>query len=590
MILDFIRRKTKTFLYILVPPIIIAFVAWGTMGPGDQAPERTLIEIGKDKISYDQFLTHYYNLRQRARDNFGENMTPEIEKMLNLKQQALDSMIREALLGREIERLKLAASDEEALDSLKRYPEFQTDGKFDAAKWNAAIGNPNIPWGSVAEQAKQSIKMQKLVAMVQSAARVTEDEVGEEFKRRNEKVEVEFITLRAGEIGKDIALSDEEVAAFYEEHKEEYAVPAKVKLSYVEIVKEPSRSDHEEAEEHCIGILERVKAGDDFAELAEYYSDDDATRAKGGDLGFFKKGRMTPEFEEVAFSLQPGQISDVVKTKFGYHIIKVEETKGAGEDKEVHALHILVKVEPTEDTLIDLKEKAVLLAIDATDSTLKDAAEANEMALSTTPAFSENNSFIPGIGLVSEISETLPGLREGKASDVIEGENAFYLVEVVERIPERIQELSEVEETVEAAARADRALTLAKARAEEIVAEINENGTALADVDGAPEPQQTEPFTRAGAAPGLPYVAGMRNAIFDLSEGAADGPFVSGDSVCVVVSKGKTEADPEEYEEQKDSIREEILSQRQRQIFSDYFDNLRENAGVVINENLFESV
>jgi hypothetical protein len=143
---------------------------------------------------------------------------------------------------------------------------------------------------------------------------------------------------------------------------------------------------------------------------------------------------------------------------------------------------------------------------------------------------------------------------------------------------------------VEAAARADRALTLAKARAEEIMAEVNENGTALADIDGAPEPQRTEPFTRGGAAPELPYVGGMRSAIFDLSEGAAGGPFVSGDSVSVVVSKGKSEADPKEYEEQKDSIREEILSQRQRQIFSDYFENLRENAGVVIDEDMFEDV
>ena len=594
MLLEYMRKHTKRFLYVTVPLIIASFVLWGTVAdPGSQAPEETLIEIGGDKISLQQFRDHYYNIRQRARENFGDNMTPEIEKMLNLKQQALDGMIREALLGREVERLELTASDEEVQDSLKGYPEFQTDGRFDAAKWNATISRPDINWGGVAERERRAIKVEKLVEMIQSAARMTEDEVREEFRRRNEKVEVEFVTLRTREFGKDIEVSDEEVASFYEEHKEEYVVPAKVKLSYVEIEKEPSLADHEDALEHCRRILERVRAGDDFAELAEYYSDDAMTRSKGGDLGFLQKRRMAmvldKECADAAFSLLPSQISDVIKTKDGYRIIKVEETKGEGEDKEVRALHIFVKVEPTEDTLIDLKEKAMVLAIEATNSTLEDAAEANGLTYSMTLPFSENSSVIPGIGLVSEITETLPGLREGKSSDVIEGDRAFYIIEVAERIPERIQELSEVEQRVKAVAGAERSLNLAKAKAEEIVAEINENGIALADVDGIPEPQQTEPFARNGAAPGLPYVGGMRNAIFELSAGDADGPFVSGDSVYVVVSKGKTEADPKEYEEQKDSIREEILSQRKQQIFSDYFKNLRENTGVIIDKDLFET-
>ena len=97
MLLDFMRRKTKTFLYLLVPPIIIAFVAWGTTADFSGPPEQTLVEIGKTKISNRAFLDHYQMIRQAAVENLGGNLTPEIEEMLNLKQQAIDNLIQKTL-------------------------------------------------------------------------------------------------------------------------------------------------------------------------------------------------------------------------------------------------------------------------------------------------------------------------------------------------------------------------------------------------------------------------------------------------------------------------------------------------------------
>ena len=588
MLLDYMRKNTKRFLYLLVPPIIIAFVLWGTASDFGGPPEQALVEIGKTKITQREFLDHYQLVRQTAVENFGGNLTPEIEEMLNLKQQAIDDLIQKTLLEQEMARLNIVVSNTEVQDAIKRYPEFQTDGKFDPAKWNAMIANPNINWALVTEREKQSLKTRKIVDMIQSAARVTEEEVKDKYKQDNEKVEIEFVSLKASELTDDAEVSDEEISAFYEENKEDFAVPAKVVLSYVEIKKEPSQADYDDAEKHCRGILERIKAGDDFAELAEYYSDDADTRANGGDRGFLQERRLEKEYTEVASSMEPGQVSDVVQTELGFHIIKFEDTKGEGEEKRLRTRHILVKAEPSDFTLTSLGETAVKLAVAAIGSTLEKAAEDNGLSVSTTPEFSENSSVIPGIGLVSEIAEILPGLREGKASDMIETEKAYYVIQVSKRIPERIYELSEIEERIKAAATAQKALTLVKTKAEEIVAEINDNGTSLADIDGVSEPQQAE-FTRRGYAPEVPLVGGSANAIFDLPEGKAANPFVSGGSVYVIVLKSKIEADPEGYEEQKDQIRGGILSERKRQVIEDYFKNLRENAGVKIDEELFES-
>jgi peptidyl-prolyl cis-trans isomerase D len=565
MLLDFMRRKTKTFLYVLVPPIIIAFVAWGTTtdfgGPGEQA----VVEIGKTKITRQHFLDEYYLLREATMENFPGELSPEIEEMI--KQQTLDRLIQQVLLDRQLERLKIVVSDTEVQDSIKRYSDFQTDGKFDPAKWNAAIADTRINWAYWTEQERRSLKMQKIVDMIQAAARVTDQEVKDKYQYENEKVEIEYITLRPGELAGDMDVSEEEISTFYEEHREDYAVPAKVELSYVEIKKAP-----------------------DFAQLAEYYSDDPQTRTAGGDRGFLSRRLIREkEYAEAAFALKPGQMSDIITTERGFHIIKLEAARGKGDEEEVHTRHIFIEAKPSDQTLTALGETAMKLAFDAIESTLEEAAEANGLSVSTTPEFSENSSVIPGIGLVREIAEILPGLREGKPSDMIETDKAYYVIQVNRRIPERFRELSEVEERVKAAAKAEKALAVTKERAEEIAAAVNDNGTPLADIEGAPEPQQAE-FSRRGYVPGLPYMQGLANRIFSLTEGKAADPIASGGSVHVIILKSRIEADPEGYEEQKDRIRDEILAERRRQIVSDYLENLRENAELKINQDFLEEV
>ncbi len=590
MLLEYMRKNTKRFLYVVVPLIVVSFILWGTIPDPGTRNDQTLVEIGEGEISYQEFVNYYRNLRRTAQANFGGSLSPEIEKLLNLKQQALDGLIRDTLLQQEVVRLGIVVSNQEVQDSLKRLPDFQTGGRFDPVKWNTAISNPANHWVAITEQQRRSLSIQKLGDMIRSGARVSEEEIREEYRRQNEKIEIEFVGLKAGEIAGGIELSEGDLASYYDRHKQEYAEPAKVKLGYVKFGKEPSETDYEDAKEHAGRILERVQTGDDFAELAGYYSDDDATKGKGGDLGFFGRGRMVKEFEEVAFSMEPGEVSEAVKSQFGYHIIKVEETRGEGEDAQVSARHILVKVEPSDDTLISIQESALRLASAAADSSIEHAAEALGLDLSTTPLFPESGSVIPGVGLVREITEILPGLHEGKPSDMIEAGDAFYIVEVTERVPERIPELSEVAERVRAAAKAEKSLEIAKAKAEKAVTEINENGTALSDIEGLPDTRATEPFTRRGYPPELPYIGGLTDIVLELEEGQAAGPFVSGDVAYVFVSKSRIPADPDAYEDAKESIEGRILAQRRQQLFEDHFEALREEAGVKINEELFQNV
>jgi peptidyl-prolyl cis-trans isomerase D len=590
MLLDYMRRNTKTFLYIAVPFIAISFAFWGTPTSDRRPEQQALLVIDGEDIALQDYLGYYKNLVDNIESNFAGSLTPEMEKMLNLKQQALDGVIQRTLLEREIRHRNITVSDMEVQDSIKRYPEFQTGDRFDSSKWNAAVGNPRVNWAMVAQQEKQNLKIQKLLEAIQSGIHVTGDELEQEYRHQNEKVEIEFAVLKAKDLAGDIEISDDEKAAYYERNKQQYAEPAQVKLAYIEFKKLPDEKDYYYAEEYCRTILERVQAGDDFGDLAEYYSDDAGTRARGGDLGFFERGRMAKAFEDAAFAMEPGTVSDVVKSEFGYHIIKVEGTTGAGDKKQVSARHILVTVEASDDTLIAIEEKAIQVAVAAEDSTFEEAAGKSGLAISTTPLLPEGSPIIPGIGVVREITEIIPGLKEGGISGVIETEKAYFLIQVTERTPERIPELSEMEDKVMAAAKTEKALEAAKEKARDIVKKVNEQAATLADIEGIAEPQRTEPFTRRGYAPEMPYIPGLANAAFELAENSAADPFVIGDVIYVIVAKGKTMADPEGFEAEKESIKEQILSRRRRQALNDYFEDLREKAIIEVDIELLDGV
>jgi len=128
-----------------------------------------------------------------------------------------------------------------------------------------------------------------------------------------------------------IKLTDKDYEAYYNEHKKEFENPEMVKARHILIAVKPNATEEEKkaALKKAEEILDKAKKGEDFAKLASEYSDDPGSKAKGGDLGFFTAGSMVGKFEQAAFTLKPGEISPVVETEFGYHIIKVEERKAA---------------------------------------------------------------------------------------------------------------------------------------------------------------------------------------------------------------------------------------------------------------------
>ncbi|MBI5115092.1 SurA N-terminal domain-containing protein [Candidatus Poribacteria bacterium] len=592
MLLDFMRKNTRRFLIAITALIVPTFILWGgSVSSFSKKEDQSLAKVGRRKISLEEYGKYYQALREMTLANFRGSLTPEMEKTLNLKQQALDRLIRKTLLDQEVDRLKIVVSDEEVQASLKKNPAFIKDGKFDASKWNALLNDPQVNWPALIEQEREQMRLQKLMDMIAFSARVTDEEVRNEYLRQRETVKIRYVAIRASDFGAGLDVSGDELSRYYEQHKQEYAEPAQAKLSFVEIKKTANPMDYEEMRKHAQSVLEKARAGEDFAKLAETYSDDKASARKGGDLGFFGKGRMVKEFENVAFSLKPGEISDLVQTPFGYHIIKLEETKGSGDSKEVHARHILLKVDASEDTLISLEEQATQLSVEAGKSgSLERAAAGMKLSAQTTPLFAETMKAIPAIGYVPEIADIVPGLAQGKVSNVIETRTAYYVVQMTERIPERTPQLQEVEDKVRTALRLEKGMALARARAEEIVKEVNEKGLSLEKIPNLPKVAETAPFTRRGYPPEFPRMTGLADTVFDLQGGKAAGPFMSQNSAYVVEVAERISPDAAEYEAYKGPIKDRLLEERRGQVFEDYYENLKKKVGVQTNEEMFKTM
>ena len=212
------------------------------------------------------------------------------------------------------------------------------DRKITISEFNKMLGYLDSEKQKVIEknpQLKENILQQYIQGIVISKlAKKKGFDKNPELKEQLELLKDNIIAIEylKKEVTNKVEVSEEDIKAYYESHKDEFKTPEMVRSRHILIKTDPSASDNDKkkAKEKAEEILKKIKAGEDFAKLASDVSDDTGSKPKGGELGFFPKGRMVKSFEDAAFSLKPGEVSGIVETQFGYHIIKVEEKKEPG--------------------------------------------------------------------------------------------------------------------------------------------------------------------------------------------------------------------------------------------------------------------
>ena len=295
--------------------------------------------------------------------------------------------------------------------------------------------------------------------------------------------------------------------------------PHKVKARHILFKLSEDASEEKEKEVRNIakGVLEEARQGKDFAELAEKYSEG-PTKAKGGDLGYFKAGQMDKSFEDAAFKLKKGEISDLVRTRFGYHIIKVEDIKEA-RIKPLEEVRDQIAEDLITNASTELAHEKGLTLIDQMpyEQDLSKYAAEHNLKVQYTGYFSQTEP-IKGIGGTDTLRQSLFALEGKETSDLIELEGKFYLFQVVDRKASYVPELDEVAIKVKEALIVDLAAKKAKADAENFLAELNKGKTwNELTAQKNKKVQETGFFSRRDPVPKLGNVQGLQEAVFGLS-------------------------------------------------------------------------
>jgi peptidyl-prolyl cis-trans isomerase D len=616
--LRFLRKySSSTGIKILYGVLAALFVVWGVGAVGGERVD-VIATVHGDPITRRELQKTTAVLQRRYEEMMRDRFSPELLHTLDLPGRALDQLIDDALLRHEASRLGVTVTDTELVDAITRMPELRDNGRFNRDRLEAFL-RAQRDRGEFEDQIRRSLVFDRVQSLITDGVQVSDGEVEERYRFDHAQTRLAFVRVRADLAGD--APSDEDLERWLAAHADRYRVPTRVRTRYVAyrtadfmgqvvptdgeiaeyyelnkddkfnepeqvrarhiLVKVASDATEEQkaaARKRAADLLAKVKAGGDFAALAKKSSDDPASAAKGGDLGFFPHDRMTPEFEKAAFALAPGTVSDLVETPFGFHIIKVEEHRQGG----VRSL-----ADAHDDIVNTLKaERAFELARKQAENDRravvrgKSLAEAVEgRTLQETTPFAEGGE-VPGVGHVPAFADAAFALNEREVSDLVETEDAVYLLSPFERVEAHTPPLAEVRDRVLAEARRERSETAAKERADKVLARAKEIGLEKAAAEAGLQVEKTEPFERRGGAiPKLGSAPDLRADAFALAPGTlAAKVYTAGGDAVVAQLEERIPADMAGFASAKDALHDSVLQQKRQEVLTAYMNFLKQRA------------
>jgi peptidyl-prolyl cis-trans isomerase D len=634
--LDRMRRHKnwlKWSLFIVVIAFILLYIPSFMRTPGMPLGTQDVVASveGRD-ITVGRFRRAYQQQIQQYRQQFGGNMDERLLRQLGIDQRIVQQMIEEEAALVEAQKLGIRASDQEVQERIKSLPYFQENGQFvGETRYRQMLqaANPPLRPDEFEDQVRRSVVVEKLQAALTDWIAVTDAEVEAEFRRRNEKVKLSVVNFPEQKYRESVTATDAEIAAAFEADKNKYRIPEKRKVKYAVIdtqaireritvtpqdiqrhyedneqqysTPEQVRASHilfkiegkdeaavrKQAEE----VLAKVKApGADFAELANQYTEEDVGKTRGGDLDFFERGRMAKEFEDAAFALKPGEISGLVKSPFGYHIIKVTDRKPASKRtlEEVRAqIEDQIKWERAQNGAQRIVDDVSPLLKKPAD--LDTIAKARGLTVGESLFFSREEP-ISGIGMAPAVAERAFEMKEGEVSESIRTPQGFAFITVTGSEPARIPPLDEVKATVRTDVLKKKAIEAARQNAATLAPKFKSSDFAAAAKSAGLTAESTDLLARGATIPQVGASPAVDAAAFSLPVGGVSDPITTDNGSVVIKVLEKKEVTPEELSAGKQQLRDELRGERKNRFYSAYMSKAREQMKININREALAQV
>lgn len=611
--------------------IVVVFVFWGVGSYRAQKGNRVAIVNGQT-IALEEYRSAYEQLKEQYRRQFGNALDQKLLKTLGLKKQALDQLINRRLVLQEANRLNLHITKEELIRAIRTLAAFQENGHFDPRRYQRLLAANRMTPEIFEEKMKDDLLAEKLQGFILGSIKVSDAEALETFKWREEKVSLEYVVFKPSSY-KDVKVTTEEVESYFSENEKAYEIPPKVKAGYLRFgfkelesqvdVSEDEISQHfeinkktyatpkkvrarhilfkvdpgatqeelDEARNKAQLVLEEVKSGADFSKLAQEYSDDPGSKSKGGDLGFFAGDRMVKPFADAAFAMKSGEISELVATRFGWHIIKVEDVQEAKEPalSEVKdRIRSKLVTEGARTHAYDQAEEMYDASYGA--GRLSDVAKAHGTEMLETDFFPRGD-LVKGIKQARKFAEVAFDLGDDEVSEPLELADGYYILEVIGKKEAAIPELGSVEEKVRKDLIGVRQDELAKKEAENFLQAIRNGNEFEAEAKRLKlEAKTTDLFKRFGSIPGIGSEREIMDVAFLLSPSKPipEAVIKGRQGYYVIRLKDRQDADPKEFEDRKAEVKSGIISQKRQKLMEEWFAQLRRQSEITIEEGFFD--
>lgn len=610
------REVAKRIFYVLAAVVIFAFVFWGIpRGGRGKGPAFAGTVFGR-KIAFGEFADAYEAVKHEAIMRYGS--IDKVPDKLALKDQAWERI----MLLKEAERRGIRVNDGELIKHIQGFPFWQRDGRFDPAIYGQIVTSAlGMEPRDFEEEMRDALKIQKMVQTVMTNVRVADEEVLKSYKKEKEKVKVEYVFKPINDYLKDAAVNDEQLKAYYETHKDEFAQPRRVKVRYLEFAGKGFEARIEVTEEDIKYYYdthksefekpERVKARhilvdkeEDAKRLLDEVRKDPAkfpelagefskcpSKANGGDLGFFERGKMVPEFEAAAFALKPGEISGVVKTSFGYHIITVDEREAPQTETLDEAREKVASDLRADGGRVKAYDEGIRVSSMINDPSDFDAAAKRENLSIKESEYFPEQGFVPGIGWSPEMQRTAFRMKKGDVSELIspDGYNSpvSYIIQLVDDKPAGIQPFEEARMKAEQSARKEAAAKSAAVAMEAVrrpIGEAMKSGVAFSDAARSVglEPVESDYITRADYIDKIGQVESI-NGIFDLEPGTLSPVLSTKIAAALAVVKEKVGIDEKVFEAEKAEYKKGYIQKQAGENVNAWFEELKKSADIKSN-------
>ena len=611
---------------LLLGAVVVVFIFWG-VGPEQKGANQVVATVDGEPIGYAEFSQTYRNLMENIRRQFGGSLTEEMMSALNLKEQAVNQLVDRRIILNQARQMGFKISDEELAMSIRSIPGFQLGNGFDTQTYQRVLNRMGMTPEYFEAMQREELLIQKVNDFLTRSVNVSDEEATSWHQWQNTAVDIEY--LRVDPLGfKDISVNEEDSRRYFEANKQRYKTAPKIRARYVvfrpsdykakvtvdenevktyydenqaeffapetvearhiliQVNKDADEKTVETGRLKAEDILARAQKGEDFAELAKELSEG-PSKNQGGYLGTFERGRMVKPFEEAAFSLKDGEISEPVRTDFGWHIIKVEKHTPA-ETRTLEASQNKIRGQLSEQKARALALEDAESAYDMSygDDDLLLAAERLNVSVETTGMVARDQE-IPGVKNTAKFMETAFGMEDMAVSDVQDLGDGFYIIQTLEHLPSQVPNFEEVKSRVDQDVVKDKQWEQAEVMADAILQSLKE-GATMAEVGQTRglSPQQTGWFKRNDPVPGFGMDPQLAVAAFKLSpeEPLPEKPLRGEKGVSVIRHAGRQVPDSQSFgDADLEATKQQLRQRKQQETFGAWMSEARSQSEIEID-------